>query len=76
MKKAKQFDCVKMKNDIQAKLRLRYRGMTDDQIQAAMERGLASSDSPPARLWRRLTGRPKIAKVAETKGKYTAKRRE
>jgi len=74
--KTKRFDCVRMKNDIQARMRRRFAGMTDNEIQAHIERELAASDSPAARLWRDLTGRNSaISKVAETPAKYTAKRK-
>lgn len=54
MKTAKAFDCVKMKDRIQAKLRKEYRGLTDEQIRDRSRRKLATSDSPIARLWRSL----------------------
>jgi hypothetical protein len=75
MKKAKRFDCVKMKNDIQARLRRKYRGMTDDQRQATMEQELTTSPSPVAQLWRDLAARSKVAKVAETRAHYGARRK-
>jgi hypothetical protein len=75
-KKAKQFDCVQMKNDIQARMRRRYAGWTDEERQADIERRLAESDSPVGRLWRNLTSRESaISKVAETPAKYPAKRK-
>ena len=74
-KKSKQFDCVRMKNEIQAQLRRRYAGMTDDERLADMERELAISNSPVGRLWRDLTGRQPVRKVAEAPAKYTAKRK-
>ena len=55
MKTAKRFDCVKMKNDIQARLAEEYRGLTDEQIRERIRRKLARSKSPVARLWRSLT---------------------
>jgi hypothetical protein len=74
-KKAKRFECVKMKNDIQARMRRRYAGWTDDERQTDIERRLAESDSPVGRLWRDLTGKQAVSKVAETPAKYTAKRK-
>jgi hypothetical protein len=32
MKKAKEFDCVRMKDEIQAKLLKEYEGLSDDEI--------------------------------------------
>ena len=74
--KTKRFDCVRMKNDIQARLRRRYTGMTDDERQAAIERRLTESDSPVGRLWRDLTGKQAVSKVAESPAKYTVKRQK
>jgi len=72
--KPKQFDCVQMKNEIQAKLRRRYAGLTDDERLAAIERHLTHADSPVGRLWRDLTSRaPAVSKVAETPAKYGRK---
>ena len=76
MKKVKRFDCVKMKNDIQARMLRKYRGMTDAEIQADMERELATSNSPVAQFWRRITSKTEPAKVAEAPAKYTARRRK
>jgi hypothetical protein len=74
--KTKRFDCVKMKNDIQAAMLREYRGLSDAEIRARIERDLATSDSPAGRLWRDLTRRQAIGKVAETPAKYTAKRKQ
>ena len=54
MKTAKRFDCVAMKNRIQAKLAEEYRGLTDQQVRRRIRRKLASSKSPIGRLWRLL----------------------
>jgi hypothetical protein len=76
MKKAKRFDCVQMKNDIQAAMLRKYRGMTDDEIQADIERQLATSDSPVAKLWRQAVAQAEPAKVAEAPAKYITRRRK
>ena len=76
MKKAKHFDCVKMKNDIQARMLRKYRGMTDAEIQADMEHDLATSNSPVAQFWRRITGKTEPVQVAEAPAKYTVRRRK
>jgi len=52
MKKAKNFDCVQMKNDIQEKLYARRAGMTPAQQRADMDKQLESSDSLIAKWWR------------------------
>jgi type VI protein secretion system component VasK len=74
MKKAKRFDCVQMKNDIQAGMRHKYRGMTDAEIQADIEQQLATSDSPVAKLWRQVARETEPAKVAEAPAKYITRR--
>lgn len=61
MTKAKKFDCVKMKNDIQARLAEEYRGLTDEQIQERIHHKLATSNSPVAQLWRKASGEHKTA---------------
>ena len=43
MKKKKEFDCVEMKNEIQAKLLKRYEGMTDEEIRADQDRRLSAA---------------------------------
>ncbi|MGQ9651044.1 MAG: hypothetical protein ACUVXJ_13120 [Phycisphaerae bacterium] len=56
MTRAKKFDCVKMKNDIQARLAEQHRGLTDEQIREQVHRQLSTSNSPIARLWREASG--------------------
>ena len=55
MKATKTFDCVAMKNEIQAKLLRERAGMTDAEVHALVQERLRSSKSPVAQLWRRLT---------------------
>lgn len=76
MKKPKQFDCIQMKNDIQAGMLRKYRGMTDDEIQADIERQLATSDSPVANLWRQAAQEAEPAKVAEAPAPYVTRRKK
>ncbi|MCX5676710.1 MAG: hypothetical protein NTX87_17075 [Planctomycetota bacterium] len=65
MKKAKEFDCVRLKDEIQARLTRQWRGLTDEEIRARIRRKLATSRSPIAKLWRALQVRDKKqAKVA------------
>ena len=54
MKRNKSFDCVEMKNAIQAQLGEEYEGLTPEQVRKRRQERLASSDSPVARKWRRL----------------------
>jgi len=54
MNRNKSFDCVEMKNAIQAQLSEEYEGLTPEQVRKRRQERLASSDSPVARKWRRL----------------------
>ena len=55
MKERKTFDCVAMKNEIQAKLLRERAGMPDAEVNALVQERLRTSKSPVAQLWRRLT---------------------
>lgn len=55
MKREKAFDCVKMKNDIQDALYSERKGMSQAEVRESIERNLAASQSPAAKMWRRLT---------------------
>jgi len=57
MKSMKSYDCVQMKNQIQAELLKRWQGLSDKEIKAQIRRDLKESKSPTAALWRRLTKR-------------------
>ncbi len=57
MKKQKQFDCVQMKNAIQARRRQEYAGLTDEQVRERIAQRLADSDDIVARKWRKITNR-------------------
>lgn len=48
----KSFDCVQMKNDIQAKLRKEHEGMTDDEIRRKALRDIEQSNTPFAQALR------------------------
>ncbi len=50
----KTFDCVRMKNEIQEKLRKERAGMTDEQIREQIQKELATSNDPIAVWWRNL----------------------
>jgi len=55
MKTTKTFDCVIMKNKIQARLLKERQGMSDAEVNALVQERLRTSKSPVAQLWRRLT---------------------
>ena len=65
MKKVKEFDCVRMKDEIQARLARQWRGLTDEEIRERIQRKLATSKSPIAQLWRKLLARDEKAAKAE-----------
>jgi len=64
MKKTKEFDCVRMKDEIQARLTRQWRGLTDEEIRERIRRKLATSQSPIAKLWRKLVAHEKKAEKA------------
>lgn len=54
MKTTKKFDCVKMKNDTQARQVEQRRGLPDEEIRRRIRHNLETSQSAVAKLWRRL----------------------
>ena len=54
MKATKTFDCLAMKRAIQAKLHKRWAGLTTEQIQDAIGKDLATSQTALAKWWRKL----------------------
>ena len=50
----KDFDCVKMKDEIQRKLRERWKNLSEGEIREQMRRDLETSQSPIAQWWRRV----------------------
>jgi len=54
VRKTRKFDCVKMKEQIHAKLDREFRGLTDRQIRERIRRKLATSDNEVARWWREM----------------------
>ena len=64
MKKTKKFDCVRLKDKIQARLTRQWRGLTDEEIRERIRQELATSDSPIAQLWRKLPARKEEAPKA------------
>ncbi len=55
MKSTKTFDCVKLKNDIQASLYHERKGMSQAEIHTAIDQKLATAQTPLAATWRRLS---------------------
>jgi hypothetical protein len=58
MKTDKTFDCVKMKDEIQEKLRLRWQGLSGQELIGRMKRDIDESNSPIAEWWRHLEKKP------------------
>jgi hypothetical protein len=54
MKSEKAFDCLKMKDDIQASLSKKWAGLTDDEIRERMYRELDSAEDVVAQWWRSI----------------------
>ena len=52
MPQEKTFDCVEMKNRIQAEIARENEGLTDDERRARLRHELETSDDPLARKWR------------------------
>jgi len=67
----KRFDCVAMKDAIQARLIRDMEGLSGVQRREAIRRDLNASQSPIGDIWRSLTeGRSKLAGVAEGRDAY------
>jgi len=62
MKTIRQFDCVEMKNAIQARLLSRRRGMSQAEFVSDVELSLLKSKDPIGEYWRRI--RPKRSSYA------------
>ena len=52
--KGKSFDCVEMKNAIQAKRLAEWQALSDEEVRESIRRRLATSDDPVARWWRKI----------------------
>jgi len=53
--KAKAFDCVEMKNAIQARLHDEQDGLSEPEVWARARRRLESLDTPVGEIWRSLS---------------------
>ena len=58
MKTAKAFDCVRIKDHVQARLLKQWRGLSREEIQSQIRRDLATSDSDVAKWWRSIERSP------------------
>ena len=54
MKTTKKFDCVEMKNAIQARLVARRKGMRPSEFMADVESSLSHSKEPIGDFWRKI----------------------
>ena len=54
MKRKKSFDCVEMKNAIQAQLRKEYEGLDEKEIARRRREWLETSDTEVAKWWRSI----------------------
>jgi hypothetical protein len=62
MKKEKAFDCVAVKNQIQARHRAEWEGLTDEEIRRRVRERLGESNDPVARKWRQLERQPAVTR--------------
>jgi len=53
-KLTKAFDCLRMKHEIQGRLRRKWAGLTTEEIQAAIQKDLATSQTDLAKWWRKM----------------------
>lgn len=58
MSKNKTFDCVQMKNELQASLAKKYEGLSDQEIARRRKEWLETSDNPLAKWWRSIPASP------------------
>ncbi len=61
IKKPKSFDCVEMKNSIQAHLRKEHKGLSDEEIDRRRRDWLEKSDDPLAKWWRSIQVAKKLS---------------
>jgi len=50
----KRFDCVEMKNRIQAEMLKEYEGLSDEEVRERIQHRLETSDSVVAKKWRKM----------------------
>ncbi|HPG69896.1 MAG TPA: hypothetical protein PLO37_23850 [Candidatus Hydrogenedentes bacterium] len=56
MKATETFDCIELKDRVQAELAEEYKGLAEDEKERQRIEKFRASNHPAARLWRRLTG--------------------
>lgn len=49
-----EIDCIKLKDEIQARLRRKWEGLSDAEIRERIDRDLDTSEEPIAVWWRRV----------------------
>jgi hypothetical protein len=54
MGKTKDFDCVEMKRNVQARLAEEYAGLDEEEVRTRRAHKLATSQHPAARTWRAI----------------------
>ncbi len=59
---AKKFDCVKIKDEIQARLEAEYNGLSGEETRKRTQQKLAASDTPIARV-RRSLAKPDVTNL-------------
>jgi len=55
VKQPESIDAVELKNRIQAEIRKEQEGLSDEEVRKRRAERLATSDSPIAKWWRRIT---------------------
>lgn len=65
MKANKDFDCVQMKNEIQAELQKDWEGLSNAEIRSQIRRNLEQSQSPIGKLWHKLEKKSASSNVPE-----------
>lgn len=51
-----EIDCIRLKDEIQARLRKNWEGLSDAEIRERINRDLDTSEEPIAVWWRRIRG--------------------
>ena len=54
MQQEKTIDCLKLKDAVQSKILKEHHGMNNEEVRGYIQRQLASSNTPVARLWRAI----------------------
>jgi len=65
MNKDKPFDCIAVKDEIQARLAGKWHGLTDDEIRDLIRHDLDTSDDLLARWWRSMGAHKESREPAE-----------